>query len=258
MQTKYEQIAHQLRAEINEGKFEPGDQLPSEKRLCDYFKVSRVTVRQALQKLENQQLIFRKQGLGAFVSEQRINKALVHLTDFSEDMRKAGYESSSKLISLKKVKAIPEVNKILELKSDCQLIQIDRIRLANSKPIALDITWLPASYGQLLFDENLTTQTLYQIFEEKYDIPITGGSYRITAANASSYIAKHLELKAGMAVLEIDRCSRTTGDKKIYYQKRYNNPEFISYDIKLTRNENLNNSFKDGMDLKEFTPKFYS
>ena len=258
METKYEQIVNQLRSEINEGKFEPGDRLPSEKRLCEYFKVSRVTVRQALQKLENQQLIFRKQGLGAFVSEQKINKPLVRLTDFSEDMRKAGYKSSSKLISLKKVAAIPEVNKMLELKKDSQLIQIDRVRLANNKPIALDVTWLPASYGQLLFDENLTTQTLYQVFEEKYDIPIIGGSYRITATNASAYVAKHLELKEGMAVLEIDRCSRTTGDKKIYYQKRYNNPEFISYDLKLIRNENLSNSFKDGMDLKEFTPKFYS
>ncbi len=255
---RYEEIADHLRSEIREQKFEPGDKLPSEKRLCDYFKVSRVTVRQALQILENQNLIYRKQGLGAFVAEEKVHQALVRLTDFSEDMRRAGYESSSRLIELKKVKPIPEVNGILDLPPHAPLIQIDRVRLANNKAIAVDMTWLPASYGQLLFDENLTTRTIYEIFEEKYDIPITGGRYKITAVRAPSHIATHLNLEEGAPVLEIDRCSRTTGNKKIYFQKRYNNPEYISYELELYRNDDSESSFKDGLPLREFIPKFYS
>ncbi len=255
--SRYEQITEQLRSEINENRFEPGDKLPSEKRLCEYFDVSRVTVRQALQNLEHQGLIYRKQGLGAFVSEEKVNQPLVQLSDFSEDMRRAGYTSSSKLISLKKVKAIAEINAILDLDNDTPLIQVDRVRLANNKPIAVDVTWLPASYGQLLFDENLTTQTIYQVLEEKFNIPITGGRYKITATIADEYIASHLGIKVGDAVLEIDRCSKTIGDKKIYFQKRYNNPEFIAYELELSRNEEHKTSFKDGFPLKEFTPKFY-
>ncbi|MFA5670541.1 MAG: GntR family transcriptional regulator [Balneolaceae bacterium] len=255
---RYEQIADQLRSEINDQRFEPGDKLPSEKRLCEYFDVSRVTVRQALQNLEQQGLIFRKQGLGSFVSKQKLNQPLVHLTDFSEDMKRAGHESTSKLISLKKVAAIAEVNEVLELPNDSALIQVDRVRLANNKPIAVDVTWLPPGYGQLLFDENLTTQTIYQILEEKYDIPITGGRYKITATVADAYLAEHLEVNIGDAVLEIDRCSKTIGDKKIYFQKRYNNPEFIAYELVLSRNEEMVTSFKEGFPLKEFTPKFYT
>ena len=94
---RYHQIAKYLREEILKEEFLPGDKLPSEKRLCDYFKVSRITVRQALDSLQNEGLIFKKQGLGAFVREELPSPNLVQLTDFSEDMRKAGLKKFLKV-----------------------------------------------------------------------------------------------------------------------------------------------------------------
>ncbi|SMO91802.1 GntR family transcriptional regulator [Gracilimonas mengyeensis] len=254
--SKHEQVKQHLHKEITEGNYEPGEKLPSEKRLCDYFKVSRVTVRHALQNLENDGFIYRKQGVGAFVSNQNYKSNLVRLTDFAEDMRQAGLQSSSRLIELKKVDPIKEVNEILDIRPDMKLIQVDRVRLGSGKPIAFDTTWLPPGYGQLLFDEDLTTQTIYNIIEEKYEIPINAGSYRITAANANKFISKHLKLSEGDAVLEIDRCSRTTGNKKVYFQKRYYNPTHVSYVMELSRTDESQGPSKQGLPLKEFSPRF--
>lgn len=254
--SKHEHIKKHLQKEITGGNYESGEKLPSEKRLCDYFKVSRVTVRHALQNLENDGLIYRKQGVGAFVSNQNMNSNLVRLTDFSEDMRQAGLDSSSRLISLKKVDPIKEVNEILDIRPDMKLIQVDRVRLGSGKPIAFDITYLPPGYGQLLFDEDLTTQTIYNIIEEKYEIPIRAGSYKITATNADDYISKHLNIASNSAVLEIDRCSRTTGDKKVYFQKRYYNPSYVSYILELSRTDDSTTTSKEGLPLKEFSPEF--
>lgn len=253
---RHQQIADHLRTEITNKEFVSGDKLPSEKRLCDYFKVSRITVRQALKALENEGLIFKKQGLGAFVSDGDHAQKLVQLTDFSEDMRRAGYSSSSKLIRFKKVEAVAEVNSILEIPPTSPLIRIDRVRLGNGKPVAFDITWLPGSYGQLLLDEDLTNKTIYQIFEDRYSIPISAGKYKFTAVLANERVAKHLEIEVGSPIFEIDRCSRTTGGKKVYYQKRYNNPEYISYEIELYRGDDSNETCKNGLPLKEFVPKF--
>jgi GntR family transcriptional regulator len=253
---RYEQIADQLRSEINEERFESGDKLPSEKRLCEYFNVSRITVRQALRSLEDEGLIFKKQGLGAFVSEDRSSQSLVHLTDFSEDMRRAGFSSSSKMIRFKKVNPILEINTILELPPKNPLMRLDRIRFAQKTPVAFDITWLPPSYGQLLMDEDLSQHTIYEILEDKYSIPIKAGMYKFTACSADKYIAEHLNVDEGSALLRIDRCSRSTGDKKVYFQKRYHNPKYISYDIELFRNDDSTESSRDGLPLKEFTPKF--
>lgn len=253
---QYQQVAEQLRDEILNGEYEEGDKLPSEKRLCDYFGVSRVTVRHALKILENEDLIYKKQGMGAFVNDLDVANKLVQLTDFSEDMRRAGFKSSSRLISLTKTDPVKEVNEILDLRPDMNLIRIDRVRLANDKPVAFDITWLPPAYGQLLFDENLTTQTIYEIFEGKYDIHIMAGRYKITAAVANETLAGHLNLEKGSPLLEIDRCSRSVGNKKIYFQKRYYNPDEVFYEVELCRSEDVPCSSRDGLPLKEFTPRF--
>lgn len=146
---QYQRIADHLRTEILNEEFLPGEKLPSEKRLCDYYKVSRITVRQALKTLENEGLLYKKQGMGAFVKEVAPIPNLVQLTDFSEDMRRAGLASSSKLISFGKVEANEMVNTILEIPPEKSLMKLERIRFANEVPVAFDITWLPISYGHL-------------------------------------------------------------------------------------------------------------
>ncbi len=256
MKPRYEEIADQLRREIKERIFEPGDRLPSEKRLCEYFKVSRITVRQALKALENDGLIFKKQGLGAFVREENPSPNLVQLTDFSEDMRRVGLTSSSTLISFGKVPSNEKVNPILEIPPDKSLMKLERIRYANGTPVAFDITWLPVSYGHLLLDQDLNTRTIYEILEDEYDIPIKAGRYSITASLAQPAIAQHLHLQQGAPLLEINRCSRTTGGKKVYFQTRYNNPEHISYEMELFRGDHEDGNSRDGLPLKEFCPKF--
>ena len=253
---RHEQIAFHLRREIMEDYFQEGDKLPSEKRLCEYFNVSRITVRRALQTLENESLIYRKQGLGAFVMARKNEQPLIQLVDFSEDLRKAGYEPSSKIISFKKTKSDVTINSLLGLSPTSQLMRLDRIRYANDQVVAYDQTWLPASYGQLLFDEDLTSKTIYEILEEKYEIPITAGSYSFNAISADKEIAKHVGVEIGTALMCIERCSKTLGNKRVYYQYRYMNPAYITYEIELRRDDSSLNTTKEGMPLKQFVPKF--
>lgn len=253
---RHQQITDHLRTEIARKEFLPGDKLPSEKRLCDYFKVSRITVRQALKALENDGLIYKKQGLGAFVRDEAPTPNLVQLTDFSEDMKRAGLTSSSKLVSFGKVPANEKVNPILEITPEKSLMKLERIRYANDVPVAFDITWLPVSYGHLLLDQDLKLRTIYEILEDEYEIPIKAGRYSITATSATSSIANQLNLKPGAPLLEINRCSRTTGGKKVYFQTRYNNPAFITYEMELFRGDHEDGDSRDGLPLKEFCPKF--
>ncbi len=253
---RHQQIADHLRNEISTGEFSAGDKLPSEKRLCDYFKVSRITVRQAMKSLENDGLIYKKQGLGAFVREEPATPNLVQLTDFNEDMRRAGLNSSSKLIWHGKVDGDERINTILEIPPEKALMRLDRIRYANQTPVAFDKTWLPISYGHLLLDQDLEQRTIYEILEDEYDIPIKAGRYSITASLATAEISKHLNLNELDPILEINRCSRTIGGKKVYFQTRFNNPKHINYEMELFRSDTEEGSSKNGLPLKEFCPKF--
>lgn len=92
--------------------------------------------------------------------------------------------------------------------------------------------------------------------EDEYDIPIKAGRYSISATLADIDLATYLNLDTGAALLEINRCSRTTGGKKVYYQTRYNNPNHINYELELFRSDTEEGNSREGLPLKEFCPKF--
>jgi|SRR5699024_4552550 len=254
---RHEQISNWIREQIKAGNYKADEKLPSENALSDKFSVSRVTVRRALQTLENEQLIYRRQGLGSFVKDTRSQQPLVRLVDFVEDMKQAGLEASSRVIQMSPETVPEEVAPALKVDVGKTVIRLDRLRLGNNKPVAFDITWLPAFYGQLIEDYDLSTKTIYGILEEEFDIPVKKGSYRIEAANAHDYLAENLEVSKGTALLLIDRLSLTIGEKPIYYQKRYYRTDRIVYELKVERPSDPKAS-KENMPLREFMPVFKS
>ncbi|MGD8749064.1 MAG: GntR family transcriptional regulator, partial [Balneolaceae bacterium] len=162
-QPRHEQISEWLREQITSGAMEAGDQLPSEKQLGNKFDVSRVTIRHALKTLDNEGLIYRRQGLGSFVSDIELRQPLVCLTDFSEDMHRAGLTARSSVISQEVVTCTPPVCRKLDLDEGSSVLRLDRLRLGDDLPIAFDITWMPMFYGQLLDGHNLEKETIYTI-----------------------------------------------------------------------------------------------
>ncbi len=252
---RHAQISQWLRKQIEEGDFNPDEKLPSENELAKKFDVSRVTIRRALQTLESESMIYRCQGLGSFVSDNRTPHNLVQLTDFNEDMAKAGLKASSKVKKISTEDAPEWLLEFLEIEEGTKVMRIDRLRLGDGEPVAFDSTWLPILYGQLLDEEKLQESTIYKQLEENYDIPIVRGSYRITAELADEELSGHLKVTEGAPLLVIDRISFTIGNKPVYYQKRYYRSDKVLYEMTLERD---NDSGSSDMPLKEFLPIFKS
>jgi GntR family transcriptional regulator len=235
----YHQLAQTLRREIEQGTYIAGEKLPSEPELTRLYGVSRITVRQALDKLESEGLVIRHHGKGTYVAEQRIEQELIRLTDFVEDMQCAGLTASSRLIAFVHEPASALVAKALNLPHGAEVIRIDRLRLAEERPIAYDSTWLPLRFGLLLQGLDLTHETIYHILEERYGIPVVSGIFHITAANASTPQASCLEVPVGAALLVIQRISYTTGEEPVYIQERYYRPDRVQYRVMLRRQDNV-------------------
>lgn len=254
---RHSQISQWLRSQIEKGEFEPEEKLPSENDLAKKFDVSRVTIRRALQSLESEEIIYRCQGLGSFVSDIRAPHNLVRLTDFNEDMQKAGLEASSEVKKFEITDAPDWLTTSLNVKEGNKVLQIDRLRLADGKPIAFDSTWLPIFYGQLLSGEKLKNSTIYKILEQEYDIQIQRGTYRFSAETANELLAEELSIEVGSALMLIDRTTYTLGNKPVYYQKRYYRSDKVMYEMTLERSKESAGKSTD-MPLKEFIPVFKS
>ncbi len=251
---RHEQLSDWLRSQIEQGAYEPDEQLPSEKQLGERFGVSRITVRHALQTLESEGLIYRRQGLGSFVRDDRLRQGLVRLTDFVEDMAQAGLEASSTILHFGQEEASSDVALALEVETGKIVCRLDRLRLGDGEPIAFDRTWLPLFYGHLLEGLDLEHGTIYRILEQDYQIPVLRGRYRIEAVNATTEIAEYLGVPQRRALLLIERISLTNGDKRVYFQRRYFRSDRVAYELELARDPNI--TLSSGMPLREFEPVF--
>lgn len=253
---RHEQVSEWLRRQIETESYGPGTQLPSESELCERFGVSRITVRRALQTVEHEGLIYRRQGLGSFVREAPLRQGLVRLTDFAQDLERAGLEATSRVLLHQQEAVAPDVAAFLSLTPGTKVVRLDRLRLGNGMPLAFDCTWLPLFYGQLLEGRDLEQETIYRILERDYEIPVVSGRYRLEAVCADAAVAEAMEITAQHPLLVIKRTSHTVGERPIYFQRRYYRTDRVSFELELARDPGTARSPEGGMPLREFEPVF--
>lgn len=247
----YRRIHDDLQRKIEAGEYKPGDRLPSELELTRQYGVSRITSRQALDLLCSEGLLIRRQGMGSFVT-RKVSQPLVRLTDFVEDMAQAGLRATSEVLRFEQEVPSPTVASSLAVPPDVPVYRLDRLRLANGSPIALDWTWLPAQFGKLLADEDLAGRTIYRILEQDYGTPVISGEYTIDACLATEEQAELLAVPAGSPLLLFGRTSYTTGGKPVYHQKRFYRADRVQYRLTLTR------TGPGGNAIQSFEPVFSS
>ncbi len=231
----YAQIKHRLHIEISQGLYKPGDRLPSEAELMQMYGVSRITVRQALAALEVDGLVVRQHGKGSFVTEPKIPHALERLTDFIEDMERAGQVPSSKVIDLRHNVLDSAIAHTLGLRADDPLTQVEQVRMANGKQVAIDKSWISSRYGTTISNFDLEHETIFRFLSTRHHLHAESGRYTLTATNATEDQAQWLDVTPGSALLRVERLLFVEGDQPFYLQHRYYRPDRIQYQIVLQR-----------------------
>ncbi|GAB5518185.1 MAG: GntR family transcriptional regulator [Rhodothermales bacterium] len=253
---RHEQVSDWLRERLTSDAFADHDQLPSESELGSLFNVSRITIRRALSTVESEGLIYRRQGLGSFKAPQKLPQGLVRLTDFAQDMERAGLQASSRVLHHASEAASAHVARALGLAPNATVVRLDRLRLGDGHPVALDRTWLPPFYAQLIDQRDLQRETIYQILEREHGIPIVRGCYRIEASLATLSEADALAIDAGAPLLLVHRTSLSEGDRPVYYQQRYYRADRVAFNLELGRTAHSPSS-DAGMPLQELEPVFF-
>lgn len=200
----YMQLVLVLQHAMEEGTFKPGDQLPSERELVERYGVSRITASSALQELVRRSLAYSKQGLGTFVARPRI-RGLSGFASFSEDMHKRGLVPSSRLIALESLLPDEQVRERLGLSPGALCIRLERVRLADAEPMAIENAYISADLCPGLENEDLERGSLYEVFYHRYGLKPFWAEGIIEAAAADQQQAKVLDVNSGEPVLSIWR-----------------------------------------------------
>lgn len=146
----YQRLRSQLRRDIVAGVYPVHSRIPSEMELCRRYQVSRVTVRKALGALVNDGLLERYQGKGTFVSVPRLSKSLRDVNSFSSACRAMGCEPQTRLIAAHLIPGDELLCAALSCPPEENLVEMIRLRLADDKPVMLEINHFPAAYAWLV------------------------------------------------------------------------------------------------------------
>jgi DNA-binding GntR family transcriptional regulator len=139
----YLQVAQQLQAAIDSGELSPGDRITNEVALADELGLSRPTMRQAISVLVAKGLLVRKRGVGTQVVQGKIRRP-VELTSLHDDLRRAGQDPHTQVLSCQRVGAGDEVAAQLQLPPGAAVWDLIRLRMVGDEPLAVLHNSLPA------------------------------------------------------------------------------------------------------------------
>lgn len=204
----YLQVKTILSDLVLHGEVKPNERLPSERELGEELGVSRMTVRQAVQALIREGLLYTRAGKGTFVSEIRLEQDRA-LTGFTEEMRRRGLEVTNKVLDARIIPATSKLAEKLEINRNSGVIRISRLRLANGQVVALENAHLPHSLFPTLLEHDFSRESLYDVLRRDYGVRLLSADQTIEAALANHEELRMLQLTPPAAVLRMQRITRS-------------------------------------------------
>lgn len=213
----YLDLRKRIETAIRDGLIQPGDALPSERELAVMAEVSRVTVRKAVQHLVMDGLLVQRHGSGTFVAPAvpRVEQPLSALTSFTEDMERRGMSVESRWLVRGLFAPSPEETMILGLSAVDKVARVNRLRLADGAPLAIERAALSAA---TLPDPSAVGESLYKALEKNGARPVRA-IQRISAAHLDNGDAQLLRVAAGSASLDITRISYLASGKVVEFTR---------------------------------------
>jgi GntR family transcriptional regulator len=201
---RYMQVINYYIPLIKSGKLTEGEKMPTEEEICELFNISRITVRRALDGLQQGGYIYKQQGKGSFVMTKKTGFQLNHLKGFTEEMRILGKDPSSEIIAFDIVAPTEKAAEVLNIDKNQKIYLLERLRLADGVPIAIERVHLPFYRFPTLRNADLK-DSLYEILQYQFGCESYKGIQEIHAGLASEEEARLLQIMPGCAVLHINR-----------------------------------------------------
>ena len=231
----YAQVEAVLVSSIADGTFPAGSRIPKEEDLIEQFAVSRTTIRQTIQNLIRRGLVEIRRGKGTYVAHPKITQELTELSGFVEDMETLGRRASARVLDKKIVPANEEVAQHLGLATGSMVVRIQRVRLADEIPLSFDETYLPREIGEKVIENDLETQPIFTLLEEKYNMPLIEAEYKLEATAADPVVARALGISVNSPIFQIERTSYCEGHQPIDYEKLHYRGDHIRFITRLAR-----------------------
>jgi GntR family transcriptional regulator len=207
----YLQVRDLLVGRIVAGEWKPGGTLPNEVDLARDLSVSPGTVRRALEEMENEHLIYRRQGRGTFVADHTSEDLAIRYTNIRTS---TGVRISGQVVGSTATKgpATELEQRRLRLRSHAFANRIHRVRYHDKQPFMVEDVSLPeAMFPQLAEQRDIPHRIT--LLAQQYNLLLGRAEEQVRIGAADTQTAKELQIDESAPVLELDRVVYTLDGK---------------------------------------------
>ncbi|HEV2480604.1 MAG TPA: GntR family transcriptional regulator [Puia sp.] len=228
------QVEDYLRKLIGMDKFKNGIFLPKEVELANRLGVSRNTVRQATNKLENEGLIVRKKGVGTRVAEKRgLKTGLDHWYSFTQEMQEKGVVVTNLQLKVEWVSPNETLRNFFHLEAERKILKLSKLKGEESgEPIVYFESWFHPRIG--ISEKDEFDRPLYPMLEERYGVVVLRSSENISAREAGA-LGRKLKVDPHFPVLFRERFVYDVGDRPVEYNVGYYRSDKFTYSIDIKK-----------------------
>ena len=228
------QVEDHLRKLIGMEKHLKGAFLPKEVELANRLGVSRNTIRQATNKLENEGLIVRKKGVGTRVAQKKsLMTGLDHWYSFTQEMQEKGIVVTNLQLRIEWVHVNETICNFFHIEADKKILKLSKLKGEESgEPIVYFESWFHPRIG--VTEKADFDRPLYSMLEEQYGVVVHRSSENISA-RAAGILSRKLKVDGNFPVLFRERFVYDIGDRPVEYNVGYYRSDKFTYSIDIKK-----------------------
>lgn len=198
---KYSAVKRSIVARIRSREYAVNSRIPSEAELAEMHRVSRITIRKAIDDLVGDGLLYRIQGKGTFVRNDEVSHDLFSLTSCTQEIESMGMKATRRVLRAEVVPADQRLAARLQVDEGSPVFVLERVYYADGHPINYTISNLPLEWMPGLNEHDFSVESLYDVIETHYGVAIKNARRTVEACLATGVPATELEVGDGAPLI---------------------------------------------------------
>jgi DNA-binding GntR family transcriptional regulator len=225
--TSYQRVADSIRRRLLDGHWRREQQLPTERELCEQFGVSQITVRRAMQILEEEHLIERRQGIGTFATSAGQRKIPILNTDFFGSIRRHAPRLERRLDCWERTTVGADLVVPLRACLGDPVLLAVRVDYLQGTPVTTDEVAIVGRFADRVRESDLADLDFVRRWQTVQKLRLTHCDQTIEAVKAKSPVAGRLQVRAGEPLLkETSLIFTSTGEPAGMFVSHYRHDSF--------------------------------
>ncbi len=213
---------------IKVNRLKPHTRIPCEKDLCDLWDVSRSTLRQAVDELVENGILYRVMNKGVYVAEPRYPRDMAGVDAMVRDLIDQGHIVSKQIISMEEIEATKQIARKLRVMLGTKVYEIIKCRKVDGVPCTIETTYINAERYRGFTDYYNEDATMDPVFENYYNTIQTSGTEHINVTYATQAEAEVLGIESGEPLFYASGVALDqNGETVMFYKQLIRSDKFI-------------------------------